>query len=162
MKENYKNILLVVLYSYVTYLLFWDLLEEVVQFVGGLIFPQYQHVNILLTQKIPSIIVFSIKMAFLFLIIFAILRFIKLSRLNNFYKPNKFKLFATIITLTSIYVINSTLLRYFWDIGYYVSRVLFLYIPGFHEIGIFFPVFIYYSLFCWIDYLRNKKRVSIE
>ena len=161
MNEKVKNIILGTIYSVVLFLILSEFIGRIVNFFEKLIYPQEGKQ---LISMIPGLISMVVTIILSIVAIYLIIHFITLARINNFLKPNKFKVIVSIIVLVLIF--GSVIFSEFglFHMNYYLKKYLLLNsnMFGFEFMELLFPIVGYYLIFCTIDYFMKRKQGAIQ
>jgi len=161
MNEKLKNIILGTIYSVVLFLILSEFIGRIVNFFEKLIYPQEGKQ---LISMIPGLISMVVTIILTIVAIYLIIHFITLARINDFLKPNKFKVIVSIIVLVLIF--GSVFLSEFglFHMNYYLKKYLLLNsnMFGFEFMELLFPIIGYYLIFCTIDYFMKRKQGAIQ
>ena len=161
MNEKLKNIILGTIYSVVLFLILSEFIGRIVNFFEKLIYPQEGKQ---LISMIPGLISMIVTIILTIVTIYLIIHFITLARINNFLKPNKFKVIVSIIVL--FLILGSVFLSEFglFHMNYYLKKYLLLNsnMFEFEFMELLFPIIGYYLIFCTIDYFIKRKQGAIQ
>ena len=165
MEEKTKNIILGTIYSAILFMIFFTWFNRISGILLKAIYPPEKSdigAFMMFPPVIPSIVAIVLTVILAILATYLILHFARIERMNEFLKPNKFKVSMGVAVILLIIVLYY--LAELDRINYYVLNILMIRLVPFDLfffMEILFPIIVYYIIICLIDkYIIEKNRVK--
>jgi hypothetical protein len=171
--DNTKLLITGTIYSILLLIIFGTFINKALMFLLESFYPkpsttgQGLGINIMPIPIIPTLAVSIIALVIAVTMTYAVIRLVRVQRINEFLKPNKFKINTTIVILAFILVLaiiqafgvfNAVWYSILMNVLTFVSSI-------FDGTGLFmvwlFPMIVYYLIVCWI-YNRDMKAKEMK
>jgi len=156
MEEKNKNILFGFIYSLLLFVIFQTFIGIILNNIVNVLYPQEGQ----LISMFPSTIGWIISISLSLVLVYLIIHFVTVNKINDFLKPNKIKVISSIIlivlALTPIYLSELGIIK----LNYLFKQILTFHsmiFSGFFEfMELIFPIIIYYLVVCVLYKIFKK------